>query len=334
MKSTTKSSPNHQRFLLIPGKTKQSPVKTNPRFVRSMHANTFFESQGHRLHLAPSSTFSTWLCHRPPSCYIIGDSVRPVSRLCVLHTLTFPSTSRKCTYFTCGNTALLRFKPLVAFPKSQSRKVVTSSKTRMTVRNTAQLYNKARISQATQVANDLRPYLPAPDKIILSLVGRVNHRLSQQSSRPKLLPTPSSSRQLRLPLETKVAAPQFPRKRFFYKKKKIATLNILSTLNNTLLTLSGFRGRVLKGGWASAGSQGFKNSRKSSTYAAQAAAKQLALRARKLGIRALYLKARGMGRAKGVVVRTLQKSSLRILVIRECTPIVHNGCRPAKKRRI
>lgn len=116
------------------------------------------------------------------------------------------------------------------------------------------------------------------------------------------------------------------------KKTRIYTISVHSSRNNTLLTLSG--DRVVKGGWTSAGKVGFKNCRKSTTYASQAAAKRLALTARQLGIRAIKLKLYGTGHAKGAVVRTLQQSSLRVCIIQECTPAVHNGCRPAKSRRV
>ena len=165
-------------------------------------------------------------------------------------------------------------------------------------------------------------------RAVLPIVEKVNRRLERQAEQKNLYPTPKSSRPANT-MENK-----FNRKKFFYNKSHIATLSIQSSRNNTLLTLSGNRGFLLKGGWASAGSLGFKNSRKSTTYASQAAAKSLALRAKQLGVRALHLKLQGTGRAKGAVVRTLRKSSLRILVIRECTPRLHNGCRSPKKRRI
>lgn len=117
-------------------------------------------------------------------------------------------------------------------------------------------------------------------------------------------------------------------------RPNIGIVSVHSSRNNTLLSLSKSRGRVVKGGWASAGSVGFKNSRKSTTYAAQAAAKGIAFLAKKLRIYYLHIKLNGIGRAKGAVVRVLQQSSLKILAIRECTPTVHNGCRPPKIRRI
>jgi len=169
---------------------------------------------------------------------------------------------------------------------------------------------------------------------ILPMVDKINGRLCQQEKQSRLLPTPKSIRPLTKKVKPVTSQFEKKRKTLTYNKSHIATLSIQSTRNNTLLTLSGNSGKVLKGGWVSAGSLGFKNSRKSTAYASQAAAKSLALRAKRLGIRALHLRLQGTGRAKGAVVRTLRKSSLKVLVIRECTAALHNGCRRPKKRRI
>lgn len=237
------------------------------------------------------------------------------------------------------------------FPESQHRKVVSQSKQKSKVRgvqkrdniNTANKWTQDFLSLPPKQQNRALSLVSASaeqsqmahePETILPLVEKVNRRLSVQERRSKLFPTPAASRPV-IAQDSQTGRPaEFSQKRFFYNKKNIATISVLSTRNNTLLTLSGTRGSVLKAGWASAGSLGFKNSRKSTTYAAQAAAKQLALKAKRQGIRGLHLRLRGMGRAKGAVVRTLQKCSLRILVIRESTPTVHNGCRCPKKRRI
>ena len=237
------------------------------------------------------------------------------------------------------------------FPESQQGKTASQSKQQarargVDARDTTNRPNKSTLDflplppkqekKALSLVNALTgqsAVLPKAETI-LPLVDKVNRRLSLQEKRSKLFATPAASRPVTDPDFQIGRSVEHSRKRLFYNKKNIATISVLSTRNNTLLTLSGTRGRVLKTGWASAGSLGFKNSRKSTTYAAQAAAKQLALKAKRQGIKALHLKLRGMGRAKGAVVRTLQKCFLRILVIREHTPMVHNGCRCPKKRRI
>ena len=165
---------------------------------------------------------------------------------------------------------------------------------------------------------------------ITPLVAKINQRLFYQGRLTPLLANISKTR----PLRTETFHNEYAEKRLFYKKKQIATVNIHSSSNNTLLTLTGAQGKVFSGGWASAGTCGFKHSRKSTTYASQAAAKQLALKAKSLGIKALHLKLYGTGRAKGAVVRTLRQCRLKVLLIRECTPVIHNGCRSPKKRRI
>ena len=186
----------------------------------------------------------------------------------------------------------------------------------------------------SQVEVPLLPEFKNTTKSLSFLVDKINRRLSSQEKKANLLPTPDSLRLSANSFSKAKSVKKITRKRFFYNKKHIATISVHSSRNNTLLTLSGGQNKTLKQGWASAGRLGFKNSRKSTTYAAQGAAKSLALRAKQQGIRALHLKLHGSGRAKGAVVRTLQQSSLKVLLIRECTPAVHNGCRRPKIRRI
>ena len=141
----------------------------------------------------------------------------------------------------------------------------------------------------------------------------------------------------RLPLSVKstiistVTSSAYP---LISKEKKWPTLFIQSTRNNTLFTLTDSLGKVVKGGWASAGSVGFKNSRKSTAQASQAAAKSITSKARAQKIRSVILRVSGVGRAKAAVVRAFRNCPLKVLAIDECTPVVHNGCRSPKKRRI
>ena len=85
---------------------------------------------------------------------------------------------------------------------------------------------------------------------------------------------------------------------------------------------------------ASAGAMGFKNARKATSYAAEAAAEKLAGEARKLGIGQVQLRVKGLGQGKQSSIKTLHASGLIITAVHECTPLPHNGCRPPKKRRI
>ena len=120
--------------------------------------------------------------------------------------------------------------------------------------------------------------------------------------------------------------------KFLKKLYQKGIIHIQSTGNNTILTLTDLKGNTKF--WTSAGSVGFKNARKSSTYAAQTAAETLAQRALTLGFFSVMVKLRGLGYGKDTCVRTLYKSKLVVSQIIETTPIPHNGCRPPKKRRI
>ena len=120
--------------------------------------------------------------------------------------------------------------------------------------------------------------------------------------------------------------------KFLKKVHQKGIISILSTKNNTIITLSDLEGNTKF--WTSAGALGFKNSRKSTTYAAQAAAEQVSLKAFNLGFHSVILKVKGLGYGKETCLRTFFKSRLSVTKIIEQTPIAHNGCRPAKKRRI
>lgn len=110
------------------------------------------------------------------------------------------------------------------------------------------------------------------------------------------------------------------------------TIYIQSTHNNTIYTLTNKWGCARS--WVSAGTCGFKNTRKSTSYASQAAAGKIARAAKDLNIACVHIKMSGLGAGKLSGVRTLHQSGFRVTKIRECTPLPHNGCRPAKSRRV
>ena len=112
----------------------------------------------------------------------------------------------------------------------------------------------------------------------------------------------------------------------------VSTIYIQSTHNNTLYTLTDSKGKTRN--WISAGRCGFKNTRKATSYASQAAAQRVALLAKECNIKRCVLKIKGMGPGKLSGVHTLHQSGLRITRISECTPLPHNGCRAQKSRRI
>jgi small subunit ribosomal protein S11 len=107
---------------------------------------------------------------------------------------------------------------------------------------------------------------------------------------------------------------------------------VQSTFNNTLITMTDPNGNVVA--WSSAGSAGFKGSRKSTPYAAQMAAESAARRAMEHGMRQVDVFVRGPGSGREAAIRSLQAAGISILSIRDVTPIPHNGCRPPKRRRV
>ena len=119
------------------------------------------------------------------------------------------------------------------------------------------------------------------------------------------------------------------------KIKKIVTSGIAfvnATFNNTIVTISDDSGNVIA--WSSAGSRGFKGSRKSTPYAAQIAADHAAAKAQELGLKNLVVKLKGPGSGRETALRALQSRGFKILSIKDVTPMAHNGPRPPKKRRV
>jgi small subunit ribosomal protein S11 len=108
--------------------------------------------------------------------------------------------------------------------------------------------------------------------------------------------------------------------------------HIHSTFNNTMITITDVSGNALC--WSTAGGQGFKGSRKSTPFAAQVAAEECSKKAMDHGIRQLAIYVKGPGSGRESAVRALQAAGIRITLIRDVTPIPHNGCRPPKRRRV
>ena len=105
-----------------------------------------------------------------------------------------------------------------------------------------------------------------------------------------------------------------------------------ATFNNTIVTIADHSGNVIS--WASAGSRGFKGSRKSTPYAAQIAADHAATKAQEHGLKVLTVKLKGPGAGRETALRALQSRGFKILSIKDTTPMPHNGSRPPKKRRV
>ena len=108
--------------------------------------------------------------------------------------------------------------------------------------------------------------------------------------------------------------------------------HIQASFNNTIVTITDMSGNSI--GWASSGNQGFKGSRKSTPFAAQRAGEAAAKKAMEHGMRQVDVYVNGPGSGRESAIRSLQSAGLRINLIRDVTPIPHNGCRPPKRRRV
>lgn len=117
-------------------------------------------------------------------------------------------------------------------------------------------------------------------------------------------------------------------------KKNIATgiAHIQSTFNNTIVTVTDVQGNTVA--WASAGASNFKGSRKSTPFAAQVAAENAARKAMDHGMRSVAIFVKGPGAGRESALRAFQIAGMKVTLIRDVTPIPHNGCRPPKRRRV
>ncbi|MCD6384138.1 30S ribosomal protein S11 [Candidatus Sumerlaeota bacterium] len=117
-------------------------------------------------------------------------------------------------------------------------------------------------------------------------------------------------------------------------KKNIphATAHIKATFNNTIVSITDTNGNTIA--WASGGTVGFKGARKSTPFAAQLAAENAAKKAKEHGVKTIEVLVKGPGSGREAAIRSLQAAGLEITIIKDVTPIPHNGCRPKKRRRV
>lgn len=108
--------------------------------------------------------------------------------------------------------------------------------------------------------------------------------------------------------------------------------HVHASFNNTIITITDRQGNALS--WASSGGQGFKGSRKSTPFAAQLAAEDAAKKAMEHGVRNVTVYVKGPGAGRESALRALNAAGFKINLIRDCTPVPHNGCRPRKRRRV
>lgn len=116
------------------------------------------------------------------------------------------------------------------------------------------------------------------------------------------------------------------------KNIQIGIAHVQASFNNTIVTIADMNGNVIA--WSSAGSEGFKGSRKSTPFAAQKAAEAAAKKGMEHGLRQIDVLVRGPGAGRESAIRALQAAGLKINAIKDVTPIPHNGCRPPKRRRV
>jgi len=116
------------------------------------------------------------------------------------------------------------------------------------------------------------------------------------------------------------------------KNVAVGIAHIHATFNNTIVSITDTNGNVIS--WSSAGTRGFKGSRKSTPYAAQMAAEDAGRKAQEHGMKTLSVQVRGPGSGRESALRALQAVGLEITAIRDVTPVPHNGCRPRKRRRV
>jgi len=129
-----------------------------------------------------------------------------------------------------------------------------------------------------------------------------------------------------------MANPKKSSKRKIKKNIKSGIAHIQSTFNNTMITITDVSGNVIA--WSSAGVRGFKGSRKSTPFAAQLAGEDAARKAMDHGMRNISIFVKGPGAGRESALRAMQSAGFSIALIRDVTPIPHNGCRPPKRRRV
>jgi small subunit ribosomal protein S11 len=128
------------------------------------------------------------------------------------------------------------------------------------------------------------------------------------------------------------AATAAGKRRKIRRNVTLAVVHVKATFNNTVVTVTDTKGDVLC--WASAGTSGFKGSRKSTPFAGQCAAQQAAEKAAKYGVKEVEVKVKGPGSGRESAITALQSAGLSVKSIEDVTPLPHNGCRPPKKRRV
>ncbi len=129
-----------------------------------------------------------------------------------------------------------------------------------------------------------------------------------------------------------MANPKANQKKKVKKNIPHGVIHIQASFNNTLVTITDMAGNTIS--WASAGSKGFRGSRKSTPFAAQVAADEAARKAQENGLKSAVVLVKGPGSGREAALRSLASSGIKVTLVKDVTPLPHNGCRPPKRRRV
>jgi len=155
--------------------------------------------------------------------------------------------------------------------------------------------------------------------------------MADENEKTETTPAPASTEAAGTPAAAGAAAPA-PRRKRTKRSVPEGIAHVHATFNNTIVTITDHQGLVVA--WSSAGSVGFKGSRKGTPFAAQMAAEAAARKVAEYGMRTVVVYVKGPGGGRESAVRALQATGLNVQSIKDVTPIPHNGCRPPKKRRV
>ncbi len=185
----------------------------------------------------------------------------------------------------------------------------------------------------TKAAGDATQKEPAPTEVAPKAEAVPKRAGPKKTAKPKKdQPAPATGAPENLSLSTdEVEKPKIVKAKGS-KNVHSGVAHVLATFNNTIVTITDLKGNVI--GWSSAGKVGFKGSRKSTAYAAQMVAQDASRQAMGHGLKEVEVLVKGPGAGRESAVRALQAIGLDLTVIRDVTPVPHNGCRPPKQRRV
>ena len=185
----------------------------------------------------------------------------------------------------------------------------------------------------TKTPGDAAQKEPAPKEAALKAEAAPQRPAPKKTAKPKKeQPAPTAGTPENLSLSTdEVEKPKVVKAKGS-KNVHSGVAHVMATFNNTIVTITDMKGNVI--GWSSAGKVGFKGSRKSTAYAAQMVAQDASRQAMGHGLKEVEVLVKGPGAGRESAVRALQAIGLDLTVIRDVTPVPHNGCRPPKQRRV